>query len=160
MLAVSSLVLLLGGIAMLAPGQAQKVTASQCATGIHAILLRGQGPGDNLNVLGTISTLILQQIPGSTTLGLPYGHNDQDKQAAVHDGALMLQNYVTEYVSSCPESKILLLGYSLGADTMMDALCGTSSALFDPVEAIDPSYAQNSKQYPSVGWIYLRLTDK
>lgn len=122
---------------------AQSVPSSECATGIHAILARGEGGGDPLNVLVSISNLILEQIPGSTTLGLPYPYGNENKAQAVHDGALMFQDYVRQYVASCPNAKILLLGYSLGACAMMDAICGTSSFFFDPVSALQSTYAKN-----------------
>lgn len=125
---------------------AQSVPSSECATGIHAILARGEGGGDPLNVLVSISNLILEQIPGSTTLGLPYPYGNENKAQAVHDGALMFQDYVRQYVASCPNAKILLLGYSLGACAMMDAICGTSSFFFDPVSALQSTYAKNGKK--------------
>lgn len=93
--------------------QAQSVASKDCATGVHAIISRGQGPGDDLNVMGALSDMILNQIPGSTTLGFPFDHDADDKFTAVHSGALMLQQYVEQYVKSCPRSKLALVGYSL-----------------------------------------------
>ncbi|CAG8369572.1 unnamed protein product [Penicillium salamii] len=56
---------------LLLRSQAQLVSEDECATRVHAIIARGQGGGDDLNVMSTLSDLILQEIPGSTTLGLP-----------------------------------------------------------------------------------------
>lgn len=92
---------------------AQTVAKTQCASSVHAIIARGQGPGDDLNVMVKVQNMILDQIPGSTSIGLPYAHNASDKFTAVHDGAILMQNYVTEYLKVCPESKIALIGYSL-----------------------------------------------
>lgn len=91
----------------------QTVPSERCATGVHAILARGQGPGDHLNVLVSIQNLILQLIPGSSSVALPYNHGENDHRAAAAGGALMMQQYVREYVASCPRSKIFLMGYSL-----------------------------------------------
>lgn len=96
----------------------QSVISTQCATGVHAIIARGQAATgetgfDPLNVMAALQNLILQQIPGSTSLGLPYQYGADDKSVAVHDGAQMLQNYVTSYVASCPKAKIAVVGYSL-----------------------------------------------
>lgn len=77
------------------------------------LLLRGEGTGDDLNVLDTVQELVLDQIPGATVLGLPYQHGDSDKQFAAYNGSVLLQQYITEYVASCPDSKIAVLGYSL-----------------------------------------------
>lgn len=92
---------------------AQTVPKAQCATSVHAIIARGQGPGDDLNVMVKVQSMILQQIPGSTSLGLPYAHDADDKFTAVHNGAVMMQNYVNDYLKVCPDSKIALIGYSL-----------------------------------------------
>ncbi|KAJ5243461.1 acetylxylan esterase precursor, partial [Penicillium citrinum] len=120
--------------------QSQDVASKDCATGVHAIISRGQGAGDDLSVMKALSDRILDQIPGSTTLGFPFDHDAEDKFTAVHSGALMLQQYVKKYVKSCPKSKIVLVGYSLGAVLTMEAVCGTSSLLLIPVPPLDPSY--------------------
>lgn len=96
---------------------AQSVSTHECATGVHAIIARGQGTGDNLNVMSTLSDLIMAQIPGSTTLGLPYDHanvlTNEEKRHTVHDGAVLMQEFVEEYAEGCPQSKIVVVGYSM-----------------------------------------------
>ncbi|KAJ5178085.1 uncharacterized protein N7500_000784 [Penicillium coprophilum] len=129
---------------MLTQTHAQSVSEDDCATGVHAIITRGQGGGDDLNVLITLSDLILKQIPGSTTIGLPYDHenvlNDTAKMHTVHDGAVLMQQFVQEYVESCPSTKIVVVGYSMGAVLMMDSLCGTSEIGFFFVAPLAPFY--------------------
>ncbi|KAJ5127406.1 hypothetical protein N7448_008185 [Penicillium atrosanguineum] len=125
------------------PVYSQAVPPERCATGVHAILARGQGPGDHLNVMVSIQNLILQLIPGSSSVALPYKHGLEDHRIAAADGARMMQQYVREYVVSCPNSKIFLMGYSLGGIVLMDALCGTSSLWLYPVPALEPSYNRN-----------------
>ncbi|CAI7594057.1 unnamed protein product [Penicillium glandicola] len=135
---------LLAVILVLIQTHAQSVSEDECATGVHAIIARGQGGGDDLNVLSTLSDLILKQIPGSTTLGLPYDHGnvltDWDKLHTVHDGAVLMQQFVQEYSESCPQTKIVVVGYSMGAVLMMDSLCGTSEVGFFFVAPLSPSY--------------------
>lgn len=99
--------------AFLVPSIAQTVSSTSCASGVHLLLLRGEGTGDDLNVLDTIQNLVLEQIPGSTSLGLPYQHDNSDKQFAAYNGSMLLQQYIAEYATSCPDSKIAILGYSL-----------------------------------------------
>lgn len=102
---------------MLPQSFAQLVPANECALSVHAIIARGQGGGDDLNVMSTLSDLILQQIPGSTTLGLPYDHgnvlSDDEKRNTVYDGAVLMQEFVQEYAQSCPKAKIAVVGYSM-----------------------------------------------
>lgn len=104
-------------LSLLLRSHAQLVSENECATGVHAIIARGQGGGDDLNVMSTLSDLILEQIPGSTTLGLPYDHanvlSDEAKLDTVHDGAVLMQEFVQEYVYSCPEALIVVVGYSM-----------------------------------------------
>ncbi|KAK4861105.1 hypothetical protein LT330_004021 [Penicillium expansum] len=125
---------LLALILRLTETHAQSVSKDECATSVHAIIARGQGGGDDLNVMSTLSDLILEQIPGSTTLGLPYDHEnvltDYAKMHTVHDGAVLMQQFVQEYSESCPQTKIVVVGYSMGAVLMMDSLCGTSEVGF------------------------------
>ncbi|OQE44782.1 hypothetical protein PENCOP_c002G05388 [Penicillium coprophilum] len=133
---------------------AQSVSEDDCATGVHAIIARGQGGGDDLNVLITLSDLILKQIPGSTTIGLPYDHenvlNDTAKMHTVHDGAVLMQQFVQEYVESCPSTKIVVVGYSMGAVLMMDSLCGTSEVGFFFVAPLAPFYNSITRQFSGV----------
>ena len=88
----------------------------ECAR-VHAIIARGQGGGDDLNVMSTLSDLILQQIPGSTTVGLPYDHenvlSNEAKRLTIHDGAVLMQEFIEEYIESCPEAKLVVVGYSM-----------------------------------------------
>lgn len=92
---------------------AQETLPSQCATGVHAILMRGQGPGDHLNVMVTVQNLVLQLIPGSSSVALPYAHDADDHRVAASNGSHMMQDYIRSYVASCPESKIFIHGFSL-----------------------------------------------
>lgn len=101
----------------------QSVAPEQCATGVHTIIARGQAATgetgfDPLNVMTALQNLILNQIPGSTSLGLPYQYGAEDKFVAVHDGAQLLQDYITSYVASCPKAKIVVVGYSLVSCTI------------------------------------------
>lgn len=105
------LTLLLAGIMNLS--NAQITPPELCATGVHAILIRGQGPGDHLNVMVSMQNLVLQLIPGSSSVALPYNHGGPDHRVVAADGALLMQQYIRDYVTSCPVSKIFLMGYSL-----------------------------------------------
>ena len=98
---------------MVQPSRAQKTAPERCATGVHAILIRGQGDGDHLNVMVTMQNLVLQLIPGSSSVGLPYHHELKDHRVGAAGGALLMQQYIRDYVASCPKSKIFIMGYSL-----------------------------------------------
>ena len=128
-------------------GYGQTVTSEDCATSVHGIFMRGQGTGDDYNTLSAMSNLMLENINGSTSVALPYDHGDWDKWIAMLNGSLLLVEYVADYVSSCPDSKIFILGYSLGADALMNSLCGTSSLFLPPAPILDVAYKSNSKPF-------------
>src|SRR3954470_22298449 len=92
--------------------QSHAQAPDECAR-VHAIIARGQGGGDDLNVMSTLSDLILQQIPGSTTVGLPYDHenvlSNEAKRLTVHDGAVLMQEFIGEYSESCPDTKLVVV---------------------------------------------------
>ncbi|GLI81789.1 hypothetical protein PoHVEF18_010179 [Penicillium ochrochloron] len=125
------------------PSLTQETPPSLCATGVHAILMRGQGPGDHLNVMVSVQNLVLQMIPGSSCVALPYNHGTDDHRTAASNGSYMMQDYIRSYVASCPDSKIFVHGYSLGGVAMMDGLCGTSSQWLYDVPALEPHYNKN-----------------
>ena len=95
------------------PSLAQETPPELCATGVHAILMRGQGPGDHLNVMVSVQNLVLQMIPGSSCVALPYNHGTDDHRTAASNGSYMMQDYIRSYVASCPNSKLFIHGYSL-----------------------------------------------
>lgn len=59
------------------------------------------------------------------------------------EGIGNLTELVTEYQSCCPQSKIVLLGYSQGAQVTADFLCGRSEAGFDPTPAYASQVVEN-----------------
>lgn len=121
----------------------------QCATGVHAFFLRGQGPGDDLNVLVPLKDKLMSSIPGSTYTAVPYDHNGWNKLVDIYTGGYLFRTLLATYVRQCPQTKIFALGYSLGADALMNAVCGTSWPWFPfiqyitQVPALDPSYADH-----------------
>lgn len=125
----------------------QSVSPSDCAGSIHGIFLRGEGPGDdynsNGNTLNVMRDQVLSGVPGSTVNAVPYDHANWVKVYGVMNGSDLLNDYVADYVSSCPNTKIWLLGYSLGADAMMNSLCGVSSFGLIPTSQLDPKYKSN-----------------
>ena len=127
---------------------------TQCATGVHAFFLRGEGPGNDMNVLIPLKDKLMSTIPGSTYTSIPYSHAFWIKLMSVYNGAYLFQDYVAEYARRCPQTKIFALGYSLGADALMNGLCGTSWPWFPFIQyvtqipAMDASYAPNC-EFPS-----------
>lgn len=100
-------------MAMVLPAEAWEPV---CAKSVHAITLRGGGPGEDLQMMRSFRDRLLVEIPGSNSFAFPYPHGLEDHAQAVHDGAQMLQDYIKEYVTKCPGAKIILAGWSLVSD--------------------------------------------
>ncbi|KAL9090039.1 MAG: hypothetical protein Q9159_002207 [Coniocarpon cinnabarinum] len=118
-------------------------TTSTCATGVHIIVTRGstepQGDGET----ASLSTLIQQQIPGSDDYATVYPALLDPYQQSEGNGTQAILTEVQQYVTSCPDTKIVLLGWSQGGQTELDALCGTSEANFTATAPLDPKYGKN-----------------
>lgn len=54
---------------------------------------------------------------------------------------------VTAYQSCCPDSKMVLLGYSQGAHVTADFLCGRSEAGFSPTPAYASQVAEDRESF-------------
>lgn len=61
---------------------------------------------------------------------------------------------VENYVALCPSSKIVLVGYSQGAQVVGDTICGTTSSGFTQTSALASKYSDNSK---SDDYLFSRL---
>lgn len=79
--------------------------------------------------LSSLAQRILREIPGSTNVSLPYDKVLQSQKPpklrpnAVPNGMRLLKQYVVDYHHFCPNTKIVLIGYSSGAVIMMNDLC-------------------------------------
>ena len=100
----------------------------------HLITVRGSNEpqGDGGSTLAPLVTQIESQITGADDEDLGYPatiidpiYNDSEGQ-----GTEALTALLAQYATQCPDSKIALLGYSQGAQVILDTLCGTSSLLF------------------------------
>jgi len=97
-----------------------------CVTGVHLIVAHGStetGYGD----LDSVVTGVLAAIPGSSSEYIDYPatltHYPTSEAAGVTNMTVRIESYVT----SCPNTKVVFLGYSQGAQVVMDILCGSTA---------------------------------
>lgn len=84
--------------------------AFSCAE-VHMILARGTTesyPG----LLGTLTNKILDSIPGSDYENIIYPATQEGSTPSYREGIRNGTAQLKRYASACPESKIVLLGYS------------------------------------------------
>ncbi|GBF64048.1 acetylxylan esterase [Trichophyton mentagrophytes] len=61
---------------------------------------------------------------------------------SVRRGTEAVKRTVARYVDSCPHIKIVLMGFSQGAQVLSDTLCGMDEATFPKTTPIDPKLAE------------------
>lgn len=97
-----------------------------CAEGLYIVVARGTTEDETGGVTNPLAMEIMEQVPGSEIINLDYpatftdpGYGDSQTE-----GAIQLQEVVLDYTSSCPDSKLAIMGYSQGAHASVDAVCG------------------------------------
>jgi acetylxylan esterase len=126
-------------------------TTSSCASGVHIIAARGSTEPQGEGPLQALSTLIEAGVPGSTDSAVIYPATILtftstyfgSEESGVTNMTLMIQ----QYVASCPDARLVLTGYSQGAQIIGDVLGGGS---FKDTAPLAESYRKNSMSYSLV----------
>jgi hypothetical protein len=106
---------------------------------VHIKINRATGEPPSQGVIGTLATLIASRIPGVTVDWIDYPAVLVPYDQSTDTGIRMTKEAIRDYASRCPNSKIVMLGYSQGAQVVGDVLCGGGGAiglgpLTDPLE--------------------------
>lgn len=145
----ASTVLLLLTLATTAPTDNHKPPSS-CAKGVHMIVARASTEAPGEGVIGAVAASIAQQIPGSDAVAVDYPATLTNYTSSESQGVAAMTQLVQAHVASCPRSKIVLLGYSQGAQVVFDTLCGTSEVGFAATAALGERLGKNSELLPLV----------
>ncbi|CAK1365359.1 unnamed protein product [Cercospora beticola] len=139
---------------------------SSCASGVYMIVARGSGEPQGPGRLSQVVQLIGQRIPGSVFTSVVYPANIIDFGApaypfSVREGIREVQRLIEARVNQCPNERIVLLGYSQGANACSTGLAGSGFgnpplkenlrgnirgvALFgDPTQAANQAYTRGT----------------
>ena len=121
----------------------RQVTSS-CATGVHMIVARGstepQGEGPIVNV----TSMVEAAVPGSDSVAVIYPATLLPYASSEEAGVTNMTTMIQQYVQSCPNTKIALLGFSQGAQVIGDTLGGGTFGLFSKSKPLDKSVTKNS----------------
>ncbi|CAI7676481.1 unnamed protein product [Penicillium pancosmium] len=129
-----------------------KEATTTCAP-VHLFVARGtsESPGDGS--IGSLADLVLQQNPGATQEAIDYPALPFPVYIAdVSIGIKAVTNQFTRYTSSCPNSTLVIIGYSQGAQIMLDALCGSGSILKGGIGTPTITETQGKKIAAVVGY--------
>lgn len=100
------------------------VREEPCATGLHMIVARGSTEDPGLGRIGVVARNVSLLIPGSTISAIDYPATFENYTTSEEKGAMGFEKMLIEYHEKCPDTKVALLGYSQGAQAMMDSVCG------------------------------------
>ncbi|KLO87862.1 uncharacterized protein Y057_14879 [Fusarium fujikuroi] len=107
----------------------------KCWAKAQGISLEPQGPG----AMGVLAEEILKLIPGSDMEALVYPALYNEYVESQTEGVRTMTSVINNYVKNCPDTDLILMGYSQGAHVTMDTMCGASSDGF-PGTLSQPAY--------------------
>ncbi|KAJ5117366.1 cutinase [Penicillium atrosanguineum] len=95
---------------------------------VHLFVARGTYEAAGDGSIGSLAALIIKANPGATQEAIDYPASTSPTYIAdVSTGITAVTNQFKAYTAACPQSKLVLLGYSQGAQIILDALCGSGS---------------------------------
>ncbi|KAK1977592.1 cutinase [Colletotrichum cereale] len=116
-------------------------TQQPCAP-VNIIVARGSVEAQGTGLLGSIAKNASAQIPGSIVTPLVYPAELNPYAPSVAAGVTNMTTLLNQQATQCPGTKIVLMGYSQGAQVSLDTLCGTSDG---------PNFNTTVAQAPMVG---------
>lgn len=114
-----------------------------CATGVHIIAARGSTEAPGEGKCQSLSDLIKAQIPGSDDVAVVYPAALLEYETSETDGVKNMTQMIQSYTQSCPNTKIVLTGFSQGAQVVGDVLGGGSYGS-PPTAPLSAQFSQNS----------------
>lgn len=127
---------------LVSPHLARQTTTS-CATGVHIIAARGSTEAPGEGKCQSVSQLIEAGIPGSDDVAVVYPATLIPYESSEEAGVSNMTQMIQQYTQSCPDTKIVLVGFSQGAQVVGDVLGGGSFGS-TPSAPLASQFTQNS----------------
>ncbi|OHE94167.1 cutinase [Colletotrichum orchidophilum] len=109
---------------------------------VNIIVARGSLEAQGVGLLGNIAMNTSNQIPGSIITPLVYPAQLDPYPPSVSAGVMNMTTLLNQQVQQCPQTKLVLMGYSQGAQVSLDTLCGTTDG---------PNFNTTAAQAPMIG---------
>jgi acetylxylan esterase len=90
---------------------------------VHLIVARASTEAPGTGAIGSVATTIAGQT-GADIEAIVYPAQLIPYDTSSSTGDAAVTNQLTAYVAKCPKSKVVLMGYSQGAQIILDSLCG------------------------------------
>ncbi|GAA5924674.1 hypothetical protein JCM10213_000412 [Rhodosporidiobolus nylandii] len=107
-------------------GSGSSSSSSACATGVHIIVARASTEPAGEGIIGQVATLVKNQVPGSSSEAISYPATLYPYLSSEAQGVSAMTSAIESYAQRCPDSKIVLMGYSRKLPVVGDSLCGSS----------------------------------
>ncbi|KAG6024404.1 hypothetical protein E4U19_003824 [Claviceps sp. Clav32 group G5] len=91
---------------------------------VHMMVARGSLEAAGTGILQSLVQEISKKHPSSTVEPIDYPAGMDDYDVSVTAGTQAVKKQITSYVERCPNSQVVVLGFSQGAHITGDALCG------------------------------------
>ncbi|MCJ1447755.1 MAG: hypothetical protein MMC23_008266 [Stictis urceolatum] len=107
-------------------------SAITCKSGAHVIVARASNEPAGFGILKRVADNITAQIPDSDSIAVPYPAKITNPAYgdSVIQGVSNMTQLVKSYGEKCPDGKMVLLGYSQGAQVVGDTLIGGDYSQF------------------------------
>ncbi|EEY16595.1 Axe2 [Verticillium alfalfae VaMs.102] len=106
--------------------------AQQACAPVNIIIARGSTEQPGVGLMGAISSAAAQQIPGAVVTPLDYPAQLNPYPPSVAAGVVSMTDLLTQQTAGCPQTKLVVMGYSQGAHVALDTLCDRSLSGFTP----------------------------
>ena len=107
--------------------QANNASVPLVCPQLHVIAARETTAPPGFGAAQTLVDLITHSFPGTTSEAIIYpaaGSSNQNYSLSVTAGVLAVLAQVTRFAAQCPETVLVMHGYSQGAQIMDNAFCG------------------------------------
>lgn len=134
------------GLILATAGSCGPVTTSSCSTGVKMIVARGSKEAPGFGTAAAVVDAVKALIPNSSADPVDYPARLDDERiylGSVMQGTRNARQQIEDYAAKCPSGKIVLVGYSQGAQVVGDAVCGMSSRGFPTSADLGDKYADN-----------------
>lgn len=116
-----------------------------CDTGLHIIVARASTEAAGTGIIGSVAESIMSQVSGSTITAVDYPATLEPYISSEDTGTAAMTKLVTDYVDACPTGKVVLMGYSQGAQVTGDTVCGTAETGNTATSALATKYQDQSE---------------
>lgn len=121
-----------------------------CNSGFHIIVARASGEAEGTGITGGVAEMVAARVRGSTITAVDYPASFITYLSSESEGVTAMRQDIESYVNACPNGKVVLMGYSQGAEVISDVVCGGSTFGFGGGSRLPNKYQNASKFFAAL----------